>query len=468
MIHECTANYSTRIGNPWKPTSQIIKANKVLNDMFNSLDSDSPLKKFLRDHCSHLLDLDFNDPTVVTGSSATTLTSHSVKGGKDKGHPAKYFGLAGVYVFQCSTTGAQYIGSAIGLYIRYKAHMVNSTRPNRGGNSSFYQYVRQAGGWTNFTWGPVITFPNYLMLFGSTVKGSISPQDALILRAFTEYQVRIYEQALFNQFKPRLNGGHLVNFSFLNWEPGKSVVMSDGLTTEAWDKDGNLIQSFDSRYAAASGLGIPRVSLQRYLNLSLHSIFSPTLEMDVYIVDPNLPMSDAKPSGPTQTDFGPIQGVDLEALPMGSLFALLEDKETIYAKYATPGEAAKADGKSDNKYIRRYINLERLVTLSNGTTVYFVMNPEWFNSRLRVAPQSPRNTKGVVVVDTLATTHTALEFDTVRDVLAWLGMARSSWGSTGFLKRYINPVKLYKNRYEFYYTQDYKDVITGKGPTAPK
>jgi hypothetical protein len=179
-------------------------------------------------------------------------------------------------------------------------------------------------------------------------------------------------------------------------------------------------------------------------------------------------MSDAKPSGPTQTDFGPIQGVDLEALPMGSLFGLLEDKETIYAKYATPGEAAKADGKSDNKYIRRYINLERLVTLSNGTTVYFVMNPEWFNSRLRVAPQSLRNTKGVVIVDTLATTHTALEFDTVRDVLAWLGMARSSWGSTGFLKRYINPVKLYKNRYEFYYIQDYKDVITGKGPTAPK
>jgi hypothetical protein len=207
------------------------------------------------------------------------------------------------------------------------------------------------------------------MLFGSTVKGSISPQDALILRAFTEYQVRIYEQALFNQFKPRLNGGHLVNFSFLNWEPGKFVVMSDGLTTEAWDKDGNLIQSFDSRYAAASSLGIPRVSLQRYLNLSLHSIFSPTLETDVYIVDPNLPMSDAKPSGPTQTDFGPIQGVDLEALPMGSLFGLLEDKETIYAKYATPGEAAKADGKSDNKYIRRYINLERLVTLSNGSIV---------------------------------------------------------------------------------------------------
>jgi hypothetical protein len=104
MIHECTANYSTRIGNPWKPTSQIVKANKVLKDMFNSLDSDSPLKKFLRDHCSHLLDLDFNDPTVVTGSSATTLTSHSVKGGKGKGHPAKSFGLVGVYVFQCSTT----------------------------------------------------------------------------------------------------------------------------------------------------------------------------------------------------------------------------------------------------------------------------------------------------------------------------------------------------------------------------
>lgn len=436
--------------------------------MYNSLDSNSPLKEFLRNNCLHLLDLKFSDTTVLTGTSASTLSSYSVQSTNKEGHPSKYFGAAGVYVFECISTGAQYVGSAIGLYNRYSAHITNSGRPDRGGNSSFYQYVRQSGGWTNFTWGPVITLPNYLILFGQTVQGIVSPQDTLILRAFTEYQVRIYEQALFNFYKPKLNGGYLVNFSFLNWQEGASVSTLDGLVTEARDQEGNIIGSYNSRNAAVTGLGIPRVTLQRYMNLASYPVYSPVLGVDVYIVDPNMPMSEEQPTYPTQSHLSPIHGVDLHSLPSGSLYALLEDKETVYGQYDSPGEAAKEDGKSDNKYIRRYINLEQLVKLSNGIYVYFVMNPEWFNSSGRKAPRTAHHTKEVVVVDTLASTYTALQFDTVRDVLAWIGLSRSSWGSTGYLKRYMNPTKLYKNRYKFYYVEDFNGIITGKGPTAPK
>jgi hypothetical protein len=149
--------------------------------------------------------------------------------------------------------------------------------------------------------------------------------------------------------------------------------------------------------------------------------------MNVFIVDPDLPLSEDKPLFGSQTDFGPIKGFELNALPQGHLFAILSDKETVYGQYDSPGDAAKADGNpGDNRYIRRYINLERLVTLTNGIPVYFVMNPEWFTNPLRNAPRTPHRVQPVVVIDTLAPTHTAIQFDTVRDLLAWLGLSRSS------------------------------------------
>lgn len=35
-----------------------------------------------------------------------------------------------------------------------------------------------------------------------------------------------------------------------------------------------------------------------------------------------------------------------------------------------------------------------------------------------------------------------------------------STGATSVVKRYMNPTKLYKQQYEFYYAKDYKGKIT--------
>jgi hypothetical protein len=114
--------------------------------MYSSLDDGSPLKEFLRTNCSHLLKLDFKDSAILIGTSASPVTRHPVKGPKGEGHPSNYILHAGVYVFESVSTGAQYIGSAISLQTRYLAHMTNSTRPNRGGNSHFYTSVHRLGG----------------------------------------------------------------------------------------------------------------------------------------------------------------------------------------------------------------------------------------------------------------------------------------------------------------------------------
>lgn len=47
--------------------------------------------------------------------------------------------------------------------------------------------------------------------------------------------------------------------------------------------------------------------------------------------------------------------------------------------YADPGHAASSlDGRSDNRYISRYINLERTVSVDTGQDpVFSVRHPQW-------------------------------------------------------------------------------------------
>ena len=68
--------------------------------------------------------------------------------------------------------------------------------------------------------------------------------------------------------------------------------------------------------------------------------------------------------------------------------------------------------------------------------------------------------KSIVLVD--IKDNSALLFDTVSDLLAYLGI--KSVTDTGFVKKYMNPRKLYKKQYEFHYEVDYLGSITGKGP----
>lgn len=69
------------------------------------------------------------------------------------------------------------------------------------------------------------------------------------------------------------------------------------------------------------------------------------------------------------------------------------------------------------------------------------------NLSLRRKPLSARNTNSIVLVDTVD--NTALRFSTTKDLLLYLG--HKSPQATAFVKRYMNPPKLYKNRYQFVY-----------------
>ena len=57
----------------------------------------------------------------------------------------------------------------------------------------------------------------------------------------------------------------------------------------------------------------------------------------------------------------------------------------------------------------------------------------------------------------------ALFFDTVSYISIYL--VRKALTDTGYVKKYMNPTKLYKSRYEFHYLNEFSGTITGKAPS---
>lgn len=67
--------------------------------------------------------------------------------------------------------------------------------------------------------------------------------------------------------------------------------------------------------------------------------------------------------------------------------------------------------------------------------------------------------RSIVLVDVL--NKSALVFSTVSNMSRYIG--RNALTDTGYVKKYMNPTKLYKGRYEFHYRDEFTGTITGKG-----
>lgn len=102
------------------------------------------------------------------------------------------------------------------------------------------------------------------------------------------------------------------------------------------------------------------------------------------------------------------------------------------------------------------------------TPVYFVMNPDLKSDIIgRIAARASERKKSsksrsIVLVDVL--NHSALVFNTVSDMSRYLG--RKALTDTCYVKKYLNPTRLYKGRYEFHYLEEFTGTITGKGPRS--
>lgn len=121
-------------------TINIKECSQVLLRMYNSL-TDPIVKQYIENNCLHLMFLGKYTKEITKGD----FLDFRVDGLDKEGHPSLYTGKSGCYAFLCLKTGDYYVGSAVCLNTRYKAHKVNSSRPERGGSNSLYLSVRKHG-----------------------------------------------------------------------------------------------------------------------------------------------------------------------------------------------------------------------------------------------------------------------------------------------------------------------------------
>jgi hypothetical protein len=447
-------------------TINIREGSQVLLKMYNSL-NDPVVKLFLQNNCFHLMHLELNTKVI----NQREFLDYNVDSEDKQGHPSLYKGMSGCYVFMCLKTGDYYIGSAICFNTRYKAHKINSTRPERGGHNSLYLSVSKYG-WQNFIWRPLLITNNYINNFTKQhLEHELSLESLFILRSFTQFEARFFEQILLTQFRPKLNSTYTVVFPFNKWEKSTYLTKEQYKPIEIrMENSSTILMKFSSKNRAAISLGIPKTTFDRYLNLQNFTVYSPVLDMDIHLIDPSKPLSEDSPNYSSIDKLVPITGIDLYSLTKGKLFAVLLDKKSFFGIYDNPSQAAKIlDGKLDSRYISRYINLERPVAVGQEKVlVYFVMNPDWKSDIAgRIAAKSSgrklsSKSRSIVLVDILD--KNALLFDTISDMSKYLG--RKSITDTVYVKKYMNPTKLYKGRYEFHYQNNYTGIITGKGSTS--
>nr|YP_009486102.1 hypothetical protein [Cantharellus lutescens]AWA82226.1 hypothetical protein [Cantharellus lutescens] len=355
--------------------------------------------------------------------------------------------VGGIYLIVPKLSNSFYIGSAINFRSRFIQHVRYSSKKQSEDNK-FYTFVN--GDWTQFFWTPLNIVPNLALEFIKRYPDyKLNLNDLYILRSFTQFELLFLEQSYINMFKPDLNTHTLVNFPFSNWTSAYSSNIIGSIEVLVLDENNIPIGEYTSKYQAANALGFSSTTLRRYINTSI-LLFSPILDQKVKLIETKNPLSTKKVVFNSNITIPTIRSLDLNNIESGKLVAYSKDKQNIFGTYNSPNEASLIlDGKKDSKYISRYINKERTVMVGpNKTQVYFVMNPSYLNNlALRRKPRKATNTRSILLKDTIL--GTSLKFSTIKEMLAYLNI--KSTGATGFVKRYMNPTKLYKNRYEFHY-----------------
>ena len=112
--------------------------------------------------------------------------------------------LSGVYAFTCLSTSLKYVGSSSNVRIRLSEHMTDS-RPEKVGTNFFYNYVNRNKGWDNFAFSPLFTVTNYLTAYHNWLVNkklllTIPLEYMEILDAFTQFKLRVVEQAILSKW----------------------------------------------------------------------------------------------------------------------------------------------------------------------------------------------------------------------------------------------------------------------------
>jgi hypothetical protein len=414
----------------WNDTKASNEARKVLQAIMDFYKLDSSLGKYLQEHCNHLV----SEPTGDTGITSNEISKESLlKHPKsirltDTFTPSLFPNSAGVYSVTKLVTGSQYIGSAINFRNRWELHYQDM----KGINPYPLHKDILSYGISNFLWTPIKECTNHVQEYSNMeLEQSLDVKAVLALQILTQYQCRLFEQAIMSVIKPKLNGNHTVVFSF-QWDPNAEPLDLRGdRSIVAIEKDTGSSTNFSSIRQAAKILDMDQRSIKGILNYPDYYRTSRNNGKAYSFEDQSLPMCDGSPHYNEHLPF--FEGIDHSVIPHGEVWGY----DTNFNKVGTYSGQRNA-GKQcsiSQASVKRGLNRKFVNCLIEGkrTLVIFMSNRE---SAVLVP---------VSVIATDIKEGISYRYSSIESMQKSLGMPKG-----GYMKSfYLNSGKVYKKRWVF-------------------
>lgn len=103
---------------------------------------------------------------------------------------------------------------------------------------------------------------------------------------------------------------------------------------------GKLYNQYYSINRAKAALGLTEYEIRWNRNRENHFIFCPKPGLYLRVVDNNLKTISSSAPLTSNKNLIPITGINLDEIPIGVIYAYLDDKETIYNIFSTASEFA--------------------------------------------------------------------------------------------------------------------------------
>nr|QKS32153.1 GIY-YIG endonuclease [Sphaerobolus stellatus] len=417
----------------------------MLNEMYNFLADESPVKFFIKNNCSHLL-LPSKGHTGYPKEyfEAENFISHS----NVNSLPISYSksitefldNKAGVYTFFSFKTKKFYIGATTDFFVRFMNHYHGvDTNSNR----LLYQEVKNLGGFHNFLWQPTSVSPNYYLKFiRENLELSKDYLTYRILTSFTQYETRLLEQAFKSFIKPELNGEGDVTF-LVNWDP-KDIRESllGSRPFKAITKEGSIYE-FSSLNHGQAVLGRSRKTIETLMNYPNNYTYCPGVNMECRFYEEGRPLKENSPytNQYLRSDF---EGIDYNSLPLNKIIAF--DKNfNVIADFNSSKEAAAECGLGSYYRVSRHINKMFIKEKYVGKEVelLFAQNP-----------LSKGSSKKVVLFN--LNTKTSLLFSSFNDLVRYFDLNPKTQGGNSPLRKCLLKGEPYKECFKIFNLEGYE------------
>lgn len=247
------------------------------------------------------------------------------------------------------------------------------------------------GGWNNYRFIPAVPLINYRDMFTNLYPDVyLDAKHMYILDCFSEFHVRVLEQAVISYVKPEINDLTTnVSFSFPSVDIESYNPYRDDRShpITAYTIDGEVYNEYSSIRTARRALGISEGVLTNARNRIDYFINCPTPNKLLRIFDHTINSELGIPLS-SHKNILPISGIEIKDIPFGKIHAIFSNKSDLYGEYVSCGQFAKDHGLNDWQAYR-YLNLERPIPISGGLiSVFLCCNPDYRQYLLDVQNKS--------------------------------------------------------------------------------